>query len=252
MSRSEQIQKYLSYATKTLFTILGLLMILSVVHIETNKKSPEEIAKILEESKEMRAIMAKGGQLNKNLPEIWPPKMNNVYPDFAMIDQEGREFLLSSLKGKVIIVEYIDISSPVSQAQSGARKFGAYYAASSSDIDEYAKPFAEVLKKNTSGSIVLPNDNIIELKIIIYGEGGGAGTRDDAQQWAQHFNLKKSDNVIVAVTKNDFRGKESDVIISGFQLLDKNMLLRVDSSGATPKHSLAMTLVPLVPKLIRN
>ncbi len=252
MSRSEQVQKYLSYITKTLFTILGLLIILSVVHIETNKKSPEEIAKILEEAKEMRAIMAKGGSANQNVPDPWPPKMNNIYPDFALIDQEGKEFNLSSLKGRVIVIEYIDVSSPVSQAQSGAGLFGAYYASSSSDVDKYAKPFADVLRKNTSGALVLPNDNIVELKIIIYGEGGGAGTRDDAQQWADHFNLKKSDNVIVAVTKNDFRAKESNVLISGFQLIDKNMLLRVDSSGATPKHSLAMTLVPLVPKLIRN
>ncbi len=248
---SKQIQKYLSYVIKTLFTILGLLMILSVVHIEKNKKSPEEIARILKETKELRDIMAKGGRVNDNLPDPWPPKMNKPYPDILMFDQEGKEFTLSSLKGKVIIMEFIDINSPVSQAQSGAGLLGAYYAASSMDVDKYARPFAQVLRKNTAQGLVLPNDSIVELKVIVYGEGGSAGTRDDAQNWAKHFDLKKSDNVIVAVPKKDIRGDVSSKLISGFQLIDKNMLLRVDSSGVEPKHSLAMTLVPLVPKLIR-
>ncbi len=248
---SDRIQKYLSYAIRTLFIILGLLMVLSVIHIESNKKSPEEIARILKETQELRMILAKRGHTNLNLPDPWPPKMNKPYPDFEMFDQEGKEFTFSSLKGKVIVVEYIDVSSPISQAQSGAGLFGPYYGSSSSDIDKYAKPFAEVLRKNTGQGFVLPHDSIIELKIIVYGEGGGAGTRDDAQRWAEHFHLKKSDNVIVAVPKKDIRDERTDKIITGYQLVDKNLILRVDSAGPEPKHNLALTLVPLVPKLVR-
>ncbi len=248
---SKKVQKYLSYVIKTLFIVLGLLMVLSVVHIESNKKSPEEIAKMLKDAEEMRAILAKRGHTNMNLPETWPPKMNTVYPEIELFDQNGKEFALSSLKGKVIIVEFIDINSPISQAQSGAATYGAYYAASSSDVDKYAKPFDKVLSKYTSNAITLPNDNIIQLKIIVYGQNGGAATRDDAQLWAEHFNLKKSDNIIVAVPKKDIRDQRSSNLISGFQLVDKNMMLRVDSAGVNPKHSLAMTLIPLVPKLVR-
>ncbi len=250
---SEKIQKYIGYVIKTLFTMLALLMVLSVVHIETNKKSPEEIAKILEDTKELRrALVKKARYGNENLPKPWPAKMNSPYPDMAMFDQEGKEFTLSSLKGRIIVIEFIDISSPKSQAQSGAGLFGPYYASASSDIDKYTQTFSQVLRKNSASSAMLPNDNVVELKIIVYGENGDAGSRDDAQNWAKHFDLKKSDNVIVAVPKKDIRGNESASLIAGFQLIDKNMLLRVDSSGPSPKHSLAMTFVPLMSKLMNR
>ncbi len=248
---SKKIQKYLDYAIKTLFAVLGLLLLLSVVYIESNKKSPEEIAKILDEAREMREILAKGGRLNTNLPDPWPPKMNKQYPEIELFDQEGKELTISSLKGKVLIVEYIDISSPISQAQSGAGLLGAYYASASQDIDKYAQPFSKILMDNTDNSLILPNENIIELKIIIYGENANAGSRDDAYNWASHFDLDKSDNVIVAVPKKDIRGEIATSIIGGYQLVDKNGILRVDSAGSNPKHNLKMTLVPLVPKLIR-
>ncbi|MBV1889194.1 MAG: hypothetical protein KUG67_03010 [Proteobacteria bacterium] len=90
----------------------------------------------------------------------------------------------------------------------------------------------------------------MELKIIVYGTDGAAGSRDDAEQWAEHFRLNEEDNIIVAAPSKDMRSDESQSLVRGFQLLDKNMMLRVDSSGVMPKHNLQMTLAPLVPKLI--
>lgn len=245
-----KIDKIISYLIRRLIGILIVLVLFSVYVIESNKKSPEEIAKIMEERQAMRLILATGGKVNQNLPKIWPPKMNSVYPDLELFDQKGREFLLSSLKGHVIILEYIDIASLASQAQSGSVTAGAYYGAVSKNIDKKTQTFSNVIKKHTNGALVLPNGNIFELKIIIYGADGGAGSRDDAEHWAEHFGLKEADNIIVAVPSKDMRSDESQSLVTGFQLLDKNMILRVDSSGVMPKHNLQMTLVPLVPKLI--
>ncbi|PCI56350.1 MAG: hypothetical protein COB36_06130 [Alphaproteobacteria bacterium] len=227
-----------------------VLMFFAFVSIEANKKPDEEIAQILEEQRKMRIILATVSKGNENLPEVWPAKMNVAYPDFELFDQKGEKFLLSSLEGRVIILEYIDISSPVSQAQSGSAAVGVYFGAKSQELNKEAQPFSNVIKKVTNGAFMLPNDNILELKIIVYGADGAPGSRDDAEQWAQHFKIAESENVIVAVPALDMRSEESQSLVRGFQLLDKNLILRVDSSGVMPKHNLEMTLVPLVPKLI--
>ena len=245
------IDKTLSVITRFLVSCMVALMFFSYLAIEANKKPAAEITRILEEQKKMRLILAKKSSGNENLPKVWPPKMNKIYPNLELYDQMGKKFTLSSLSGKVIIMEYIDISSPESQAQSGSAKMGAYYGSKTKEINTQVEIFGDVIERSTNGAFRLPNDNVLELKIIIYGPEGSAGSRDDAQNWAEHFNLQQSDNVIVAVPSNDLRSKATQSIVSGFQLIDKNMMLRVDSSGAEPKHNLGMTLAPLVPKLIR-
>ncbi|PCJ97280.1 MAG: hypothetical protein COA45_10090 [Zetaproteobacteria bacterium] len=244
------IDKTLSVMIRGLFGSLMVLMFFAFVSIEANKKPDVEIARILEEQKKLRIILATKSKGNENLPKIWPPKMNSVYPELELYDQAGKKFLLSSLSGRVIVLEYIDIASPTSQAQSGSATFGVYYGAKTQEIDKQAQPFSKVISKVTNGAFQLPNDNVYELKIIIYGADGAAGSRDDAELWAEHFKLNESANVIVAVPSKDMRSDESQSLIRGFQLLDRNMILRVDSSGIMPKHNLQMTLAPLIPKLI--
>lgn len=253
MMNSDVIQKILSYTTKFLFLVLGGLLVMSVISIEANKKPAEERAEILEEQTRLRQIFAESKKGNENLPEVWPANMNDPYPDIKFLDQNGKELALYDLKGRVVILEYIDISSPISQAQSGAAVIGAYHGSTTSqDIDKYSLPFSDVLKKSINAGFSLPNNSIIELKVLVYGASGAQATVNDAQNWANHFALGTAgSNVIVAVTKKDFRSKRSDSLIGGFQLLDRNLLLRVDSSGPKPKHNLSMTLLPLVPKLIR-
>ncbi len=249
----EQIEKFISISTRVLVTILVFITVFLIVDLEANKNPPEVTAKKIQEMKKMMAIIQKGGKnLNKNLPDEWPPRMNNPYPELELIDQEGKEFFLSDLKGKVIIMEYVDISLPKSQAQSGAALAGPYYGGDPEDIDKSIELFSEILRKNTETKMTLPNPNVIHLKVIIYGEAGAQASRDDAQGWAEHFNLRKTDNVIVAVPKKDMRSDETQGIITGYQLIDKNMILRVDSAGTLPKHNLQLTFVPLVPKLIRQ
>ena len=246
----DQVQKYIGYGIKGLFSVLGLLIILTICSLEATKKPVAEIESILAEQTKHLRLSSQGKKLNENLPDTWPPKMNAPYPEIVLYDQDGRIFKLSSLLGKIVVVEYIDINSPVSQAQSGAGLIGAY--GSAADVDKFAVSFADAIHKTLGDEFLYPgNEDIIEVKIIVYGEKGATGSRDDAQNWASHFNLRKDQNIIVAVAQKDIRGKESDTLIGGYQLLDKNMLFRVDSSGLMPKHNLTMTLIPLVPKLVR-
>ncbi len=245
------IRKITYQAMKLLFAFLIFLFIITVFHVESNKKSPEEIAKMLEDQRKQIELLAKGRPLNENLPSVWPPEMNKEYPDFDLIDQNGRRFNLHALKGKILVVEYIDISSAVSQAQSGADthgQFGSYDL----NLDTFNMPFSDVLKKNALGSLEFPNnDKAVNLKIIVYGESGQA-TVDDAQNWAEHFKLSADDGYIVAVAEKDIRDDATKDMIGGYQLVDKSLRLRVNSSGLTPIHGVDMTLIPLFEKLYKK
>lgn len=241
----KKIQKILTYTSYVLGVILVCLMALSGVALEMTKKPQVEIDRILLNTYKE----AKGFSVNENLPLSWPPQMNKIYPDFALIDQTGNPFMVSDLRGKIIVVETVDMTSPVSQARSGAATKGAY--GNIQDIDANAKPFADLLYQHTGNTLTWPNANIVLLKIIFYNAQGGQATALDARGWAEHFGLRREDNIVVAVPQKDFRDRDTtDMIIPGFQLVDRGMNLRVDSSGTAPKHNLEMTLIPLIPKLL--
>lgn len=241
----DTLQKIISYAIKFLFIVLGILVLLSIVAIELNKKSPEEIEKYLAEHRPQASRPKKEG-----LPDPWPPQMNVYYPDFSLVDQDGVTFNLSDLKGRLIILELVDMGSPLSQAYEGAGEKGAY-GGPEQKVDPNTASFGALLSKFTDGALTLPHQDIVIVSFLIKNEKGDQPTLDDAAKWAAHFGLGKNVNHVVAISKQDFRGWQSDKILPGFQLIDKNFLLRVDSAGPEPKHNLSMTLIPLVPKLLQ-
>ncbi len=245
-----KIQKFISNVTRFVVGLLVLVVIFSFLALEAEKRPQAEIQKILEQERVAFQALSEGKSKTTGLSFDWPPKMNTAYPDIALIDQKGASFSLSSLAGKTVIVEFIDMTSPISQAQSGASILGAYGGVS--EVDAFAMPFSDVLKQNTDAGITLPKDNVIILKVIVYGKSGAQGSRDDAQNWAEHFNLQKSNGYIVAVSEKDLRNDDTANLIGGYQLLDRYTKLRVDSAGALPKHNLKITLIPLAEKLMRN
>ncbi len=242
------IDKILAYAIAVVVSFLMLLIFLSVVAVEVAKKSAPEREEIMNERMQKVEKFVARQKGNENLPDTWPPKMNIPYPDIELFDQKGQEFRISQLAGKILIVEYVDMSSPISQAQSGAREKGAFGIMQ--EVDQFAKTFDEVYKKNATNLSNWPNKDVMHLKIIAYTQDGAQPSRDDAQNWATHFGFEVSNNVIVAVAKSDIRDIQTQDILTGYQLVDRNQKLRVDSSGPAPKHNLNLTLIPLLEKLL--
>ncbi|MGN7438362.1 MAG: hypothetical protein ACTHOO_06930 [Alcanivorax sp.] len=246
----EKVDKIIKVALKVLFSLLFVLLFLSVMRIEATKKPQEEINAILLKQQQERIAEVTGKSMNENLPDTWPPKMNTEYPSLELIASDGKRFKLSDYKGKVIVLSYIDMSSPISQAQSGSGLSGPY--GTTVDTDPYAEPFEDTLRKTLGDDdFDFPNDDVVQVKVLVYSPADEQASVDDAEGWAGHFDLTPENGVIVAVPVKDIRGEETDTIINGFQLIDKNHILRVDSSGPEPKHNLKMTLIPLVPKLLR-
>ena len=251
MIERKTIDKIIRYSIAGLSCFLIVLMFLSVIVFEAKKKPVVERQAILDKQLADLKKRVEVKTPNANLPDQWPPKMNDNYPNLALIDQTGQSFKLADLKGKVIVLEYIDMSSPVSQAQSGAGLLGAYGALQ--EVDEYTETFEDVLRKNPAldqQPLILPHRDLLQVKIIAYTQDGKQASRDDAQFWAEHFGFTKDRNIIVAVAEKDIRDEDVQNLVTGYQLIDKNFNLRVDSAGPAPKHNLKLTFVPLVPKLL--
>lgn len=249
MIEREKIDKILGYAIASCVSFLMILIFISIIAAEFGKKGVEERQEILDHQKKEFAKLEARSKKNENLPEDWPPKMNTKYPELVLLDQKGQEFKTSQLEGKILIIEYVDMSSPISQAQNGAKDSLAFGVMQ--DIDQLSEPFSNTYSKNAQTPMTWPNDKVIHLKIIVYTQDGAQPSRDDAQNWAEHFGFKKENNIIVAVPKNDLRDIRTQDIVTGFQLVDKNQTLRVDASGPAPKHNLQMTLIPLFEKLLK-
>lgn len=249
MIERERVNKIITILLKVLFSTLFVLIFISVLIIEANKKPQEEIDAALSAVRANIEIIAKGGGLEKAEDQNWPPRMNKLYPEIELLDKEGRAFKISDLKGYVVVMSYIDMSSPICQAQAGAAATGAY--GSLKDVDKYSEPFTETLRKNSLEEFTLPNDGVLEVDVLVYTQDGSQPSLDDAGKWADHFDLGLTKGAIVAVPKASMQNKKTDSMICGYQLIDKNMMLRVDSAGPEPKHNLKMTLVPLLPKLLR-
>ena len=183
---------------------------------------------------------------NPNAPDPWPPVVGQPYPDLELIDQEGEEFKLSYLKGKVIIVEPIGMNCPACQAFSGAHKAGPY---ENNAVAHNLEDFEKIFKLYSKG-LRLPSKDIVFVQLLLYNMKMGAPTKEDARKWARHFRISKDDNHFVAVFPHDMRGQASFDMIPGFQLIDRNFILRSDATGHHPTHNLYTELIPMTPKLV--
>tara|TARA_R110001592_G_scaffold3525_12_gene19901 strand:+ start:3096 stop:3779 length:684 start_codon:yes stop_codon:yes gene_type:complete len=181
-----------------------------------------------------------------NKPSPWPPIVGQPYPDLDLIDQEGQDFKLSYLKGKVIIIEPIGMNCPSCQAFSGGHDYGAYQ---NNPVEGYSKSFRKIFPYYAKG-LQLPSNDIAFVQILLYDMKMDAPTKEDAQSWARHFHIKKDDNHFVTVFPYDMRSPASFKLIPGFQLIDRNFILRVDSTGHSPRHNLYKQLIPLTPKFV--
>ena len=76
-------------------------------------------------------------------------------------------------------------------------------------------------------------------------------TPRDAQAWAKHFGLERSRNEIVLTGLPSMICNESFAMIPGMHLIDRDFVLRLDSTGrANQRHDLYRELLPRVRSLL--
>lgn len=184
----------------------------------------------------------------KSNPQYWPPAINNYYPDMELYNQNGQKTRLSSFKGKVIIVEPIGMSCPACQAFAGANKPGCRPYAGVTP-QRGLKSIDELLK-SYGGGVNLSDPRIVLVQLLLYNPSMQAPSVKEASAWARNFGLSTSQNRFVLVGKRNMINSHSYNMIPGFQLIDKNFVLRSDSTGHRPKNDLYRHLLPMVKKLL--
>jgi len=73
-----------------------------------------------------------------------------------------------------------------------------------------------------------------------------APSEEEVAAWAKHFKLYRSNGDIVLAGTPSMATRESYDLIPGFQLIDKNFILRSDSTGREPQDDLYTRLLPML------
>ena len=180
-------------------------------------------------------------------PQFWPPVLNRYYPDLELINQDGKRTRLSSFRGRVIIVEPIGMSCPACQAFAGANKpsvkpYGGFRPQRGlKSIDEMLTQYAGVR---------VSDPRIVLVQLLLYNPSLKAPSLREGQAWARNFGLYTQRNAYVLVGTKKMINSHSYNMIPGFQLIDKNFVLRSDATGHHPKNDLYTHLLPMVKKVL--
>ncbi|MBL4844009.1 MAG: hypothetical protein JKY65_00665 [Planctomycetes bacterium] len=184
----------------------------------------------------------------KKLPHAWPPVVGKEYPKLELKNSLGKTVKLIDFKGKVILIKPIGMGCPGCNAFAGAEKKGAYPGASfQKGIPSTTKIFKDY------GKVKLSSKKIVVIHLLLYDTSNRkAPTVADAKKWAKHWGIDKLKNEFVLVGDARYINRASYNLIPGFQLIDKNFVLRSDSSGHRPKDNLYTKLAPMVKVLLKE
>ncbi|MEZ0225458.1 MAG: peroxiredoxin family protein [Alphaproteobacteria bacterium] len=177
----------------------------------------------------------------------WPPEKGKPYPEIELVDRTGKIVKLADFKGKVIIVEPVGMTCPACNAFSGGAEKGGFKNTSvQGGLDSVEK----FLPQHTGVS--LHDKRIVFVQLLLYNLQMQGPTQEDAQLWAEHFGMDKHENTYVLAGGPELIGQGSYNMIPGFQLIDKDFVLRSDATGDNPKESIWDSLLPMVPKVLRE
>jgi hypothetical protein len=176
----------------------------------------------------------------------WPPRLGAAFPDLELMDSSGQRVRLSSFKGKLMLFEPIGMTCPACQAFTGAHRVGSLGAIAP---QQGLASIEELFPKYTRG-LSLTDDRIVFVQLILYNMSMNAPSIDDVRAWANHFRMNRSSNFVVLAGTKHLVGQASADMIPGFQLVDRNFVLRADATGHQPRHRLFDELLPMVPQLL--
>lgn len=176
--------------------------------------------------------------------------MAEPYPDLRLRDPSGQFVRLSSFRGKVLLIEPIGLTCSACNAFAGAGKEGvpgfrgirpqAGLASIKDNIASY------------SGGVTIDHPELVVLHLLLFDSQTTIPTLEDARDWVEHFQLDGHFNFAVLVGDERFHNRETLDMIPGFQLVDRDFILRADATGHSPKHDLYRFLLPLLGDLVQS
>jgi hypothetical protein len=141
---------------------------------------------------------------------------------------QGDRIALSSLRGRVILVEPIGMDCPACNAFSGANRPGV----GGFQRTRPQKGLPSVHEMLAERGVSLSDERLVYVQLLLYDPSRSRPpTLALARRWAQH-------------------GPASYNMIPGLQLVDRDFTLRWDATGHRPRHDLWRELLPALPALL--
>jgi len=191
---------------------------------------------------------AKSAGAESPLIGVWPPKVGLFYPDLILKDQNGERFQLSDLAGKVILLELAAIPCAGCQAYAGGNQVGGFRGIAVQpgleSIHEYARQFAKIDLGH--------HRDVVFVQLLLYGKAMREPTQSEVKRWANHFGLQRTDHQIVLRGDPALISQATYDRIPGFHLIDRDFVLRFDSSGHRPHDDLYRDLLPALGMMARS
>lgn len=177
---------------------------------------------------------------------FWPPRLDESYPEIEFTNYDGRKVRISDFRGKVVLVEPVGMNCQACNAFAGAHKMGSFQGIRP---QENLKSIEEYMASRLNG-LTLENSDMVLVQLLLYDLFMEAPDIEDARIWAEHFGFDDNPHVYVVFSERDMRGSASYNLIPGFQLIDRSSVLRSDSTGHRPQHSLFSELMPMIPSVL--
>ena len=195
---------------------------------------------VLETPRRMSQLASQPNQIPN-----WPPIDGQVFPEVELFDHRGQPFNLNSLCGKPTVLEFISMSCAGCQAFAGGNQFGPYgHLAVQPNLKSFDKYFQQY------AGFDLHSGDVNYVVVVVYNDKLAPPTARDLSHWRKHFELKHQNTYIVSGQK--LASETTFRMIPGFMLLDKNRVVRFDSTGHQPKHNLYSELLPAIQEMLND
>ena len=146
----------------------------------------------------------------------------------------------------MLLVEMIGMTCPACQGFSGAKKLGTFGGV---DSDGGLTAIDELVPQYAPG-VSFPSDELVFVQILLFDMQMGAPTAGDARAWADHFHRDAAKHQYVLAGGPALHNQASYVMVPGFQLVDRDFVMRWDATGHNPRHNLYRELLPAIPKML--
>ncbi len=175
----------------------------------------------------------------------WPPEVGEPYPDLELFDESGTPVRLSELRGNVLLVEPIRMACSACQSFTGSQRWGPFGAV----LPQAGLVSLEQLLDNNAPGVKTTKRGLQVVQIVFFNMDGQPPRPADLRAWSKHFHLHER-NILVLGANKEAADQTARMIIPGFQLVDKEFVLRADATGSSPEQDLNDELLPLIPHLI--
>ncbi|HMD60418.1 MAG TPA: hypothetical protein VKG78_03255, partial [Opitutaceae bacterium] len=163
-------------------------------------------------------------------------------------DGGGNLFKLSSLKGKVILLEPVGMTCVGCQALSGGQVCGGYQGITPQPgLDS----FESYLSRFANG-LTLDDPSVAYVQVVIYDMNLKAPTVEAVKSWADHFRLSNRANIHVLAGTPEMIGPASFAMIPGIHLIGRDFVLRSEFFGHGGGSDLYRDLLPMAGRLATN